>query len=120
MSQSMQKQSAYTRELFAITEVVAKFRHYMIGQQFIIKTDQQAIRHLCTQIIQTPEQQKWLPKLLRFNFIIEYKPGVENKVADALSRCFQLSYSSPDCHLLYQIKQAQTKDPIFREIIQQL
>ena len=39
MSSTMQRQSAYTRELFAITEAIAKFRHYLLGKRFIIRID---------------------------------------------------------------------------------
>lgn len=56
LTPAMQKQSAYIRELYAVTEAVNKFRHYLIGQQFIIRTDQEALKHLCQQTIQTPEQ----------------------------------------------------------------
>jgi len=40
MSPTMQRQSTYTRELFVITEAIAKFRHYLLGKKFIIKSDQ--------------------------------------------------------------------------------
>jgi hypothetical protein len=30
-------------------------------------------------------QQKWVSKMLGYDFLVEYKKGQENKVADALS-----------------------------------
>lgn len=42
----MQQQSAYVQELYAIAEVVAKFRHYLLGHHFVIHTDQKSLRHL--------------------------------------------------------------------------
>nr|KYP41746.1 Retrovirus-related Pol polyprotein from transposon 297 family [Cajanus cajan] len=42
----MQRQSAYTREFYAITEAVAKFRHYLLGHRFVIKTDQRSLKSL--------------------------------------------------------------------------
>lgn len=41
---------------------------------------------MLSQTIQTPSQQKWLYKLLGFDYEISYKPGRSNLVADALSR----------------------------------
>ncbi|XP_028794470.1 uncharacterized protein LOC114750095 [Neltuma alba] len=86
ISPRMQAQSAYVRELYAITQAVAKFRHYLFGHHFIIRTDQESLKHIKGQIIQTPEQEAYLPKLMGYDFSIEYKPGKSNAAADALSR----------------------------------
>ncbi|WVZ09782.1 hypothetical protein V8G54_014312 [Vigna mungo] len=57
LSPRMQKQSTYAREFYAITEALAKFRHYLLGHKFIIKTDQKSLKELLEQTLQTPEQQ---------------------------------------------------------------
>ena len=52
----MQLASTYVRELFAITETVAKWRQYFLGRQFIVRTDHKSLKELLTQVIQTSEQ----------------------------------------------------------------
>ncbi|XP_076917571.1 uncharacterized protein LOC143577694 [Bidens hawaiensis] len=97
----MQVASAYVRELYAITESVKKWRQYLIGRKLKIFTDQRSLKHLLSQVVQTPEQYKWATKLLGYDFEIFYKPGKENRVADALSRIlepivFAISTVQPD------------------------
>ena len=58
----------------------------MLGYRFIVRTDQQALKHLLEQKIGTPFQQRWITKLLGFDFSVEYRSGKSNKAADALSR----------------------------------
>ena len=55
LSSRMQKQSAYTREFYAITQALAKFRHYLLGHKFIIRTDQKSLKELLEQRLQTLE-----------------------------------------------------------------
>lgn len=52
---------------------------------FVIKTDQKSLKYLLEQRISTPFQQFWLSKLMGFDYIIQYKSGTENIVANALS-----------------------------------
>lgn len=52
----------------------------------MIKIDHKSLKNLLIQTIQTSKQQIFLCKLLGFDFSYIYKPGPENKVADALSR----------------------------------
>ena len=47
------------------------------------------MKHLLEQKVGTSLQQKWVAKLLGYDFLVEYKQGRDNKVADALSRKFE-------------------------------
>ncbi|GJW61762.1 ty3-gypsy retrotransposon protein [Tanacetum coccineum] len=82
----MKMAATYQKELYAIVEAVYKWRQYLIGRRFLIRTDHKSIKELMQQVIQTPVQQQYVRKLMGFNFDIEYKPGTTNIVADALSR----------------------------------
>jgi hypothetical protein len=81
--------SVYEKEALAILHALKKWRHYFLGNQVIIKTDQQALKYVGQQRLVDGIQHKLLLKLLEFDYKIEYKKGKENTVADALSRQFQ-------------------------------
>ena len=68
----MQWQTAYAREMHDIIEAIAKFRHYLLGDKFVIWTDHKSLKEMQSKVIKTPEQHAWLPKLLGFDFTIEY------------------------------------------------
>lgn len=70
----------------------------------MIKIDQEALKHLGHQVIQTLEKKKWLPKLLGCDFSIEFKLGKENTIVDALLRSFMV-FSSMQSKLKIQIQQ---------------
>lgn len=82
LSTTAQHKSTYVREFMPITAALAKFRHYLLGHKFFIHTAQ-SLKALLDQTLQTPEQQVWLHKFIGFDFSIEYKPGKDNKAADA-------------------------------------
>jgi hypothetical protein len=114
-----QKKSAYFREMLAISEAIAKFRHYLLGHKFIIRTDQKSLRNLMDQALQTPEQQEWLHKFLGYDFVIEYKPGRDNLAADALSRLMTLAWTAPQCDFINLVRAALLVDNKLKDIIQQ-
>ncbi|BBN67650.1 hypothetical protein Prudu_144S000300 [Prunus dulcis] len=78
--------STYEKEMMALVFAVQKWRPYLLGRKFVVRTDQRSLRHLWEQKITTTAQEKWLVKFMGYDFTIEYKKGKENLVADALSR----------------------------------
>ncbi|GJR93541.1 ty3-gypsy retrotransposon protein [Tanacetum coccineum] len=85
----MRAAATYQKELFAMVEAVYKWRQYLLGRRFTIRTDHRSLKELMQQVIQTPLQQKYVRKLMGFDFVIEYKPRVNNQVVDALSRIYE-------------------------------
>lgn len=86
LSLRSQQKSVYERELMAVVQAVQRWKHYLMGRHFIIKTDQRSLKFLTDQRLFSDEQFKWAVKLIGLDFEIQFKPGVENRVADALSR----------------------------------
>ena len=81
-----QQKSIYEKELMAIVFAVAKWRPYILGIRFIVQTDQQSLKFLIEQRVIGNEYQKWITKLMSYDFDIQYRSGASNKAADALSR----------------------------------
>ena len=117
--------SIYEKELLAVVFAVQKWRHYLLPNHFIIKTDQRSLKYLLEQRLNTPIQQQWLPKLLEFDYEIQYRQGKDNVVADALSRVdgadiLHMAMTVLECDLLKQIQEEYENDVALQEIITEL
>lgn len=69
----------------AILIAVEQWRSYLQLGEFVIFTDQKSLVHLSDQCLHTMWQQKVFTKLLGLQYRIVYKPGTDNRVADASS-----------------------------------
>lgn len=71
--------------MLIVIKSVWKWRSYLLGKSFTVQTDQKSLKHLLEQRITMPKQARWLPKLFRYDYTVEYKRGSENKAAYTLS-----------------------------------
>ncbi|KAJ0481982.1 putative nucleotidyltransferase, Ribonuclease H [Helianthus annuus] len=125
LSPKQQTMYVYDKELLAILFAVKQWHYYLISNHFIIKTDQKSLKFFLDQKITTPLQHSWMVKLMHYDFEIQYKKGIDNVVADALSRVqgsslYALSISSFEPLLLERIKSAWNNDHDLSDIIQKL
>ncbi|XP_073001509.1 uncharacterized protein [Typha latifolia] len=75
LSQWLRQLSMYEREMLAVVHVVSKWRQYLIERRFKVCADQRSLPYLFGQRIHTPAQQRWLSKLLGYDYNLVYKNG---------------------------------------------
>ncbi|KAL1448829.1 hypothetical protein WDU94_000084 [Cyamophila willieti] len=88
LSPAERKYGAYDRELLAIYLAVKHFRHMVEGRVFTIYTDHKPLTFAFLQKPEkcSPRQFRHLDFIAQFSSDIQYVPGSQNVVADALSR----------------------------------
>ena len=115
------KLAAYERELIGLVQAVRHWRPYLWGRRFVVRTDHRSLRFLLYQCLTTIAQHQWASKLLGFDFVVEYKSGNLNVVADALSRrderpCEAMSLSAPQFAIFVDIRQEINADSVLSQL----
>jgi len=74
------------KELLAIVYSVARFEQYLYNIKFTIITDHNSLIFIQTATKLPSKLLRWAIYLSTFDYIIKYKPGINNKLADGISR----------------------------------
>ncbi|KAK2630847.1 hypothetical protein QOZ80_UnG0722590 [Eleusine coracana subsp. coracana] len=80
------KLPAYERELIGVMKAMRHWSPYLWARSFTVRTDLFSLKYILDQCLPTILQHTWVSKLFGYDFTVEYKPGKENTMADALSR----------------------------------
>ncbi|KAF1322519.1 reverse transcriptase, partial [Globisporangium splendens] len=77
----------HDKELLAMKYSLVKFRVYLLGEErFAIYTDHASLRTAVKTPHLSQRMARWFSFFAEYNFVVHYKPGETNILADALSR----------------------------------
>ena len=86
LNEAQMNYSTTEKELLAVVFALDKFRSYILGSLVVVFTDHAALKYLLSKKDAKPRLIRWILLLQEFNISINDKNGVENVVADHLSR----------------------------------
>ena len=137
LSPAERKYAQLDKEALAIVFGVKRFHQYLFGRKFTILSDHKPLQYLLGETRGIPAMasariQRWALTLSAYNYVINYKPGVDHANADGLSRLplpdhpgevplpgemillFEALHNTP--LRATQIKEWVDKDPLFSRV----
>ncbi|KAL1559650.1 hypothetical protein AAHA92_09968 [Salvia divinorum] len=89
LNQAQRNCDTTEKEMLAVVYSFEKFRPCLLGSQVILYTDHAAIKYLLAKKESKPRLIRWVLLLQEFNWEVKDKKGIDNRVADHLSRNIQ-------------------------------
>ena len=86
LNEAQRNYTTTEKELLAVVYALDTFRAYLVGSDIVIFTDHSALKYLLTKQNAKARLIRWVLMLQDFNLQIKDKKGVENVMADHLSR----------------------------------
>ncbi|KAE9205141.1 hypothetical protein PF005_g13524 [Phytophthora fragariae] len=79
--------TVHDKEFLAMKYALVKFRVHLLGQKpFVVYTYHASLRTATSSPHLSQRMARWLSFFAEYNFTVEYKPGKQNVLVDALSR----------------------------------
>lgn len=85
LNKSQQKYYTTKKELLAVVTFLRQFKHYLLGQKILLRTDHASLKWL--KIFKEPEGKlaRWLSIIEIFDLEIQHRPGSKHQNADSFS-----------------------------------
>ena len=86
LNETKRKYFAYDKDFYTIIQSLKKWRHYLVPQEFVLYSDNQALQFITRQEKLNQRHEKWVEFMKNFTFFIKHIVGNANKVVEALRR----------------------------------
>lgn len=129
LSKAETNYSTTEKECLAVIWALERWQHYLEPKLFTVVTDHSALQWVMSSTKTTSRLIRWVLRLQKFDFVIEYRKGRLNVAPDALSRI----HPQPGCSLYVRqteksdlpitaaaIWEEQHKDPVIIKLFQTL
>ena len=103
LSPQQRKYCTTRKELLAVVTFTRRYRHYLLGRKFILRTDHNSLTWLLSFKDIQGQLARWIEELSQYDMEVQHRPGKHHSNADGLSRipdslCYCSCYS-PGCSL---------------------
>jgi len=96
LTSSQQNYAAIQREALAIVLAAEHFKPWLLRDEFHLRSDHAPLKFVMEQKDKSALFSRWFLRLLPFRFSFEHIKGVDNHLADMLSRAFESANDSSD------------------------
>lgn len=86
LTKQERKYATTKKELLSVVTFTKHFKHYLLGKEFVLRTDHSSLRWLHNFQGLEGQLARWLEQLASFQYKIVHRPGRVHSNADALSR----------------------------------
>ena len=86
LTKQERKYATTKKELLSMVTFTKHFKHYLLGKEFVLRTDHGSLRWLHNFQELEGQLARWLEQLANFQYKIVHRPGRVHSNADALSR----------------------------------
>ena len=116
LTDSQKKWSTYNKETFALVMATRHWYVYLIGSQFIVRSDHNPLTHIQKKKDPHGKLGRWIAELEVFDFSIEHIAGRINLKADALSRSKSVKVNEvPDDLFATRLYSIDVKNDLFTD-----
>lgn len=103
--------------MLAIVKAIWKRWPYLHSKPFTVRIDHRNLKYLLEHQITTHAYTLWLPKLLGYDYVDEYKKGPDNQSMDSLSRIVEfqfLAITMPHVQWWKELQEEVQHDPFYK------